>query len=381
MSKVFDTTFLAIALLFLAIFVLKLGDPATVSAAAASGAAEPLPIYDGWRGGIDLLYSLGDWLMSPFVWFYGVLLQGFPFLQNDWFPSFSMAECAVYFNKLTTESPGGWGWLKPIATWMQTPQYAGLFAGSFQSLTLLGVIALFVLRAVVDHSFETVKNLLWNTYIEFTFTRRKQEQYLEAIRKEQEARDRLNEQYHSLTEQTSQLQTSVVTDEMTKVYNKRFFVEKLREELAFAKKNRTQLSLVMMDVDHFKKFNDTYGHLLGDKVLIKVAEIANGNTPEDCYCCRYGGEEFGVIMPGKDYEEAVKIADAIRLSIPQARFEEDPNIEIHISQGLCVLDFRIPELQAINAIEQIIKVSDDELYRAKQEGRNRLCARVFEYQT
>jgi diguanylate cyclase (GGDEF)-like protein len=159
------------------------------------------------------------------------------------------------------------------------------------------------------------------------------------------------------------------------VYNKRFFVQKMTEEIDKAIKSRGLLALVMMDIDHFKKFNDTYGHLLGDKVLIKVAEAAKSHTPRGSYCCRYGGEEFGVIMPAKTFEEAQFICDAIRNAVPEVRLEEDPNIRVHISQGLVILDYSNPATTAVSKYLDVVKLADDELYRAKEEGRNRLCTK------
>lgn len=378
-TKAKEFLFTATYLLLLAVFCLKLCDPVMAGNVAFDKKGN-LPIYAHWRDALSFLYFVSDMLCIPLNWLYNQLVVYLPFLKSPWFPSFDMSDIpgsvskAYMFHK-------DWTFLKPTLELLQSKSYSDFLAGTFTWMPLLTIGALALVKSGLESLVNFLKNFIWNIFAEFTFSRKKQEQYARAIEREQESREVLSSQLKSLSETKDTLETSVVTDEMTKAYNKKFFVEKLTQELAYAKKNRTLLALVMMDIDHFKKFNDTYGHLMGDKVLIKVAEVAKQNTPMEAFCCRYGGEEFGVIMPGKNFEQASRIADNIRFSVPAIRFSEDPTIEIHLSQGLCVLDFQIPELQAIQTIDQIIKLADDELYRAKHEGRNRMCARVFQLST
>jgi len=183
---------------------------------------------------------------------------------------------------------------------------------------------------------------------------------------------KLNSEYKSLSKEASVLAASVITDELTRVYNKRFFINKIAEEFQQAKQKKTVLSLAMLDIDHFKKLNDTYGHLLGDKVLQAVAQVAKRGTPQGAYCCRFGGEEFCIIMPGKTRDEAYEIVSGIHRSLPLLRFEEDAALRTSASFGLCVADFSHPDAQALPSFDAFVKLADDGLYKAKLNGRNRI---------
>jgi diguanylate cyclase (GGDEF)-like protein len=164
---------------------------------------------------------------------------------------------------------------------------------------------------------------------------------------------------------------SVITDELTKVYNKRFFLSKIEHEFKTAREKKALLAISMVDIDHFKKLNDTYGHLLGDKVLQAVAQVAKRGTPGDCFCCRFGGEEFAIIMPAKKLEDVVQVVSTIHRNLPLLRFEEDPDLRTAASFGVCIVDFKNPAAQELKSFEEFIKLADDELYRAKLNGRNR----------
>jgi two-component system, sensor histidine kinase LadS len=105
-------------------------------------------------------------------------------------------------------------------------------------------------------------------------------------------------------------------------------------------------------------------------VLKEVARTTGKGTPRGCYACRFGGEEFSIIMPGKGVEEAYQIAQAIHVAIPALRFEEDPELVITISMGVLTADFMRPEAQELKSFEDAIELADQELYRAKLDGRN-----------
>ena len=110
-------------------------------------------------------------------------------------------------------------------------------------------------------------------------------------------------------------QQLAVTDGLTKVYNRRYFEEQLAAELERAKRQKHQTSLILLDVDHFKNFNDTHGHLLGDQVLQGVARVLQKSTRETDLVARYGGEEFAVILPETPPDAALEVAERIRRAI------------------------------------------------------------------
>jgi diguanylate cyclase (GGDEF)-like protein len=107
-------------------------------------------------------------------------------------------------------------------------------------------------------------------------------------------------------------------------------------------------------------------------VLKQVSAIAKKATPNHCYCCRFGGEEFSIILPGKTYEEAMLVAEAVKNNVPRLQFEENPDVRVTISQGLIMSNFQSPEAQALEKFDAFIKLADDNLYRSKLDGRDRI---------
>lgn len=156
-----------------------------------------------------------------------------------------------------------------------------------------------------------------------------------------------------------------VTDEMTRLYNHRYFQQRLDEELQRADRYENHVALVILDVDHFKKFNDTYGHPEGDRVLKTVARIIEKNVREIDIPARYGGEEFVVICPEKNGEGSLTPAERIRAAIENYDFRIDgQGVPITVSLGVaCYPD------QARSKSE-LIQKADFALYYSKQNGRN-----------
>ena len=158
-----------------------------------------------------------------------------------------------------------------------------------------------------------------------------------------------------------------VMDPVTNIYNKRYFTERLKQEFSFAKRNKTELSLMMIDLDFFKKINDTYGHLAGDFVLGKLSEVFSSMTRDEDIVARYGGEEFVVILPGSGEEGAVICAERIREKIAKMPFIfEGDEINITVSIGIATLD----ENSLFGSYEDFIDAADTCLYRSKKSGRN-----------
>ncbi len=157
-------------------------------------------------------------------------------------------------------------------------------------------------------------------------------------------------------------------DELTKLYNRRFGMQRLKEEYNRAKRAGVPLSLVMFDIDHFKKVNDTYGHQAGDYVLSEIASIIKNCTRAEDVVMRYGGEEFLVGMVGISKTQTVKKADEIRLHTKSSAFMfGDQKIAVTISGGISSTDNHPVDL--ITLIDE----ADKALYHAKKYGRNRVC--------
>lgn len=159
-----------------------------------------------------------------------------------------------------------------------------------------------------------------------------------------------------------------VHDPLTGAYNKRYLIERLEEEMSHSKRFEVPLSLVMIDIDHFKEINDTHGHLAGDYVLIKTAELLNSMCRKEDVLARYGGEEFLMILRNTDEEGAVVQAERIRKEIASASIiSEGITIDITVSLGVAGIQGG-PECEDH---EKFIKEADQSLYSSKQQGRNR----------
>ncbi|MBI3039763.1 sensor domain-containing diguanylate cyclase [bacterium] len=170
----------------------------------------------------------------------------------------------------------------------------------------------------------------------------------------------------SIAIENARLYKYAVTDEMTKLYNHRYFQQRLDEELLRADRYENQVSLIMLDVDHFKKFNDTYGHPEGDRVLKTVSKLLESNVREIDIVARYGGEEFVVICPEKDSGGALAPANRIRTAIEGFDFRIN-SVHVPITISLGVASY--PD-QARNKSELVTR-ADTALYYSKENGRNR----------
>jgi len=159
-------------------------------------------------------------------------------------------------------------------------------------------------------------------------------------------------------------------DSLTGLYNRHYFQTVLPLQLAHVANLKDNLSLIMLDVDHFKHYNDTNGHLEGDRVLAQVAELLRKNVREQDICCRYGGEEFLVALPNAAGEKALVIAERVRQAIEQAPFdfeERQPEGRLTASLGVAICPVHA------SGADQLIECADQAMYLAKRRGRNRTC--------
>ncbi len=166
------------------------------------------------------------------------------------------------------------------------------------------------------------------------------------------------------------LKNHSIRDGLTGLYNKRCFVEHLARAFEKARTGGKPLSLIMMDVDHFKRINDTYGHASGDMILKEVARRMVQVVGKKGKCYRYGGEEMAVILEDRRLDEATETAEEIRMSMADKRFEVEggKRINVTVSLGAAQADERCGDE------EVLLNLADAALYRAKKSGRNRTCA-------
>lgn len=158
-------------------------------------------------------------------------------------------------------------------------------------------------------------------------------------------------------------------DGLTQVFNKRYFTETLEREISRCRRYGRQLSMVLIDLDHFKRINDEHGHLAGDSVLKQLAMLLRGQLRREDVLARFGGEEFAIILPEIGLKSAVTVAEKLRLAVEQHTFLfEDEPIPVTFSAGISALDGDLCEAAGL------IKLADGRLYEAKRGGRNRVCA-------
>jgi diguanylate cyclase (GGDEF)-like protein/PAS domain S-box-containing protein len=176
----------------------------------------------------------------------------------------------------------------------------------------------------------------------------------------------LEHQIEEIHRLQADLREQAVRDGLTNLFNRRYLDETLERELARAKREGYPLSLVMIDIDHFKKLNDTYGHQAGDKVLRELAALLWGDVRAEDVPCRYGGEEFVVLLPRMPLDVALERAEGWRRTFQAARVPfGDFQLETTISCGLSAY----PE--HARTPDDLIRCCDDALYKAKHHGRNR----------
>jgi len=180
----------------------------------------------------------------------------------------------------------------------------------------------------------------------------------------------LNETQKELEKSNKELQRLSSMDGLTKIPNRRTFDETLEKEWRNSQRGHKQLSLLMLDIDHFKTFNDGYGHQGGDDCLVKVAQALHSSTdrPMDIVC-RYGGEEFGVILPDTPIEGAQRVAEKMLENVANLKLKHEFSstsdiVSVSIGVASC-----FPEDDKLS--KDLVSMADGALYEAKENGRNR----------
>ncbi len=180
-----------------------------------------------------------------------------------------------------------------------------------------------------------------------------------------------------------ELERLSVTDGLTGLYNHRFFQARVREEVLRSQRYGGPVSLVMLDLDHFKKVNDTFGHPFGDRVLRETAELIAGSIRDPDTCARYGGEEFAILLPKTHIQGAMAVSERFltrmrtKVFLPSVSSEGAPvassplpplEVRVTVSAGIA----SYPS-QRVTEAELLVKAADEALYRAKKQGRDRIC--------
>lgn len=182
----------------------------------------------------------------------------------------------------------------------------------------------------------------------------------------------LEKKNKELTEKNILLQQMAVTDGLTGLYNKRYILSRLSGEISHAARYKEPISFLMVDVDHFKKINDTYGHVVGDILLKETAQLLRKLVREFDIIARYGGEEFLVVLPNGDVMGAGILAERLRDSVEKSVFNINGNkILITISIGIGTANLKL-NVDSGAEVTKLINQADIALYNAKANGRNRV---------
>jgi diguanylate cyclase (GGDEF)-like protein len=166
-----------------------------------------------------------------------------------------------------------------------------------------------------------------------------------------------------------ELERRAYTDYLTGLSNRRHFLEKAESELTRTMRYGRELSILMLDLDHFKQVNDTYGHKVGDLVLKKLSEVCRTALRDADIIGRIGDEEFAVLFPETGDQSAMETAERLRASIAAAQVTLDGGLPLRFTASLGVTTLRDKDAN----IDMLLNQADQALYRAKNEGRNRVC--------
>ena len=175
--------------------------------------------------------------------------------------------------------------------------------------------------------------------------------------------DELDESFHE------NLLSSALRDPLTKLFNKRYLMDRLDSELKFARRHETSLSLLMIDIDHFKKLNDDHGHLAGDAVLSQLAHALARAVRNEDVVARFGGEELAIVLRAIPIEPAIGLGERLRRLVEQT-------VTVHQGKGLAAtISIGVAAFPSTKAetVEQLLEAADQALYRAKRNGRNRVA--------
>ena len=238
-------------------------------------------------------------------------------------------------------------------------------AGDFsQRVEFMGEFAI-AFNSMVVRLHRSLEDLRQHEELLTSFTESLKEEIAVRIKAEEALRIS-EERYRTLSAQ----------DPLTGQYNRRHFFNLAISEFSRLKRNNGTLTLCMMDVDHFKNFNDTYGHLNGDLALQQLGKIAADSLRQMDFLGRYGGEEFIFLLPETDHDMGMQIAERLRNSIATTpvKLENGKTANITVSIGLTSVDGKNITGKPNSALREAIQTADNALYKAKADGRNRVVS-------
>jgi two-component system cell cycle response regulator len=177
--------------------------------------------------------------------------------------------------------------------------------------------------------------------------------------------DRLDESFQQ------KMYNAALRDPLTKIFNKKYFVDQLVVEIAYSKRHRAALSLLLFDLDHFKHINDTYGHVAGDMVLVQISELVQSMLRTEDIFARYGGEEFVIILRGIPLDDAGVLAERVRAAIEAKEFMCDTR-RLPVTVSIGVANHTSDTDDSMGLVE----AADTALYAAKAAGRNRVLLKL-----
>ena len=226
-----------------------------------------------------------------------------------------------------------------------------------------------------ENFFITLKDLRERRETEEEWNRAKKE-LLEKIRERdlyarelQAMRDLYKEKKKEIEKMREEAMILSSTDDLTGIYNHRFFIQQLTMEVERQKRYASPLSLLMIDIDYFKHYNDTNGHLAGDEALKAISILIQRGVRQTDIVARYGGEEFSSILINTGKAKAMEIAERVRRTVAETRFPNEkaqPNGDMTVSIGVATFS------SSTSTLTDLIREADNALYRAKRGGRNRV---------
>ncbi|MFK5984384.1 MAG: GGDEF domain-containing protein [Pseudomonadota bacterium] len=260
---------------------------------------------------------------------------------------------------------------------VDTTNQKSLQGAMLQSHAKLAVKSKFIKKT--NKQLQITKLNLQKTVRELNQAKEKAEQEAELKSKELLVKVQTQQQMQQLIQELEcskiELQRLASTDPMTKLYNRRHFANVSGHILGLAKREHSDLSIIMLDIDYFKQFNDNYGHKVGDEVIISLASTLQAFSRESDVLCRFGGEEFIVLLPETDLDGAIVIAEKMRIFIENSVVEINSNdtdsqqLKVTVSIGVAIID-----IKQDSSIEASIQRADKALYRAKKTGRNKVSS-------
>ncbi len=178
-----------------------------------------------------------------------------------------------------------------------------------------------------------------------------------------------------LRKETERLRDQVHADMLTGLYNYRHFALELAQELERTRRSGQPTSLILIDLDHFKKINDTWGHEVGNQVLRRMGDLVRSSVRRIDIPCRYGGEEFALILPGTQLALAMNVAERLQEEVASAVLDLDgEEVRFSVSMGVT-----LSVAGQGDSVESFVDRADKLLYEAKRDGRNRICHSEYRY--